>query len=338
MTSQFPAVSFPATRMRRMRSDAFSRRMMSENRLDASCLIQPFFVIEGDNARQAVPSMPEVERYSIDLLVEQCALVHELGIPAIVLFAVTDDDAKTDGCETAYDPDGLMQRAVRAIKSQVPALGVITDVALDPYSVHGQDGLMDASGYIVNDETLAVLVKQALSHAEAGADVVGPSDMMDGRVRAIREALESAGRRNTRILSYSAKYASCLYSPFRDAVGSASNLRNADKCTYQMDPANRQEAMREVAQDIAEGADMVMIKPGLPYLDIIRDTRDHFGVPTFAYNVSGEYSMIKAAAQQGWIDERKAVMEIMMCFRRAGCDGVLTYHALQIARWLQDQA
>lgn len=278
--------------------------------------------------------MPGVKRWSVDLLVEQCVASFERGVPAVVLFPVTEDSAKTANCENAYDDDGLAQRAIRAIKEAVPKLGVITDVALDPYSIHGQDGLMDAAGYIVNDETVDVLVRQALSHARAGADMVGPSDMMDGRVGAIRGALESEGFIHTRILSYSAKYASCLYAPFREAVGSAANLQGADKYTYQMDPGNTDEALREVALDIREGADMVMIKPGLPYLDIVRRVKASFGVPTAAYHVSGEYSMIKAAAQNGWINEQQTVMECMLSFKRAGCDAVLTYYANDVADWL----
>lgn len=325
---------FPTQRFRRMRKDDFSRRLMRESTLDTNSLIQPFFVHEGKQAREAVASMPGVYRWSIDLLVVQCEKIFDLGIPAVVLFPVTEPDAKSKFCENAYAEDGLVQRAISAIKAKVPGLGIITDVALDPYSEHGQDGLMDDNGYIVNDETVEVLVKQALSHVAAGADIVAPSDMMDGRVGAIRASLEANNHVNTRILAYAAKYASCFYGPFRDAVGSAANLKGADKNSYQMDPANGDEAMREIATDLSEGADMVMIKPGIPYLDIVRRCKETFGVPTFAYHVSGEYSMVKAAAAQGWIDEKQVVLESMMSFRRAGCDAVLTYFAEDIAIWL----
>jgi len=319
-----------------MRRDSFSRALMSENNVDVNQLIQPYFVIEGDQQRVSVPSMPGVARLSIDQLVMEATRIHQLGIPAMVLFPVTDDAAKTDDCRGAWDPDGLAQRAIRAVKQAVPELGVITDVALDPYTPHGQDGLMDETGYIVNDETVEVLVKQALSHADAGADVVGPSDMMDGRVGALRTALDAAGHERTRILSYAAKYASHFYGPFRDAVGAAKALGKADKSTYQLDPANSDEAMHEIAADLAEGADMVMVKPGLPYLDIVRMAKDTFAVPTYAYHVSGEYAMIKAAAAQGWLDEQAVVMESLLAFRRAGCDGVLTYFATDIATWLSE--
>lgn len=324
---------YPATRLRRARSQVFSRRLVAENCLDTSQLIQPFFVIEGD-ATQVVESMPGVERLGIPHLLRHAERVVELGIPAIVLFPVPGDDVKSDTAEAAWDDKGLVQRAIRALKAEFPELGVITDVALDPYTSHGQDGLMDQSGYIVNDETVDVLVRQSLSHIEAGADIVAPSDMMDGRIGAIRQALEKAGHHNAQIMAYSAKYASCLYSPFRDAVGSATNLKGADKFSYQIDPANSDEAMREVALDIAEGADMFMVKPGLPYLDIVRRTKETFGVPTFAYHVSGEYAMIKAAALNNWLDERSVVLEMLMSFRRAGCDGVLTYCAMQAAEWI----
>ena len=334
MTDSITHGPFPATRFRRMRKDAFSRRLMREHSVSTDMLIQPYFVIEGDNVTEDVSAMPGVKRWSIDLLVEQCHASFERGVPAVVLFPVTPDSAKTAACENAYDDDGLPQRAIRAIKSAVPELGVITDVALDPYSIHGQDGLMNSNGYIINDETVEVLVKQALSHARAGADMVGPSDMMDGRVGAIRTALEDAGFINTRILAYAAKYASCLYGPFREAVGSAANLQGADKYSYQIDPGNTDEALREVALDIEEGADMVMIKPGLPYLDIVYRIKSTFGVPTAAYHVSGEYSMLKAAAGNGWVDEQQAVMECMTAFKRAGSDAVLTYYANDIAEWL----
>ncbi|MBX2879691.1 MAG: porphobilinogen synthase [Granulosicoccus sp.] len=336
MTDTYSHGKFPQRRFRRMRKDAFSRRLMAEHVLDTGQLIQPLFLIDGETLRQPVPSMPGVSRLSVDLLVEECAELFALGIPAVVLFPVTGSEAKTDDCSYAYADDGLVQTAIRAIKAQLPDLGVITDVALDPYSVHGQDGLMDDSGYIINDETVEVLVKQALSHARAGADVVGPSDMMDGRIGALRSALEKEGYIHTRILSYAAKYASVYYGPFRDAVGSSENLKGADKFSYQMDPANTDEALREIATDLDEGADMVMVKPGMPYLDIVQRAKETFGVPTFAYHVSGEYSMLKAASANGWLDERSAVLEAMMCFRRAGCDGVLTYFAKDVARWLSE--
>jgi len=327
---------YPAIRMRRMRRDEFSRRLMRETELGSADLIYPVFVLEGERRREPVASMPGIERLSIDLLLEEAAGIHELGIPAIALFPVTPLEKKTeDACE-AFNPEGLAQRAVRALKAELPALGVITDVALDPFTTHGQDGLIDADGYVLNDETVAVLVKQALSHAEAGADIVAPSDMMDGRVGDIRAALETAGQRNTRILAYAAKYASSFYGPFRDAVGSAANLGGGNKYSYQMDPANSDEALREVALDLAEGADMVMVKPGMPYLDIIRRVKDEFGVPVFAYQVSGEYAMLKAAAQNGWLDERAVVLESLLSFKRAGADAVLTYFAKAVGRWLQD--
>lgn len=327
--------TYPGRRFRRMRKDDFSRRLMRESTVTPAMLIQPLFVCEGQGNAEPVPSMPGVNRLSVDLLVKKCVELHALQIPAVVLFPVTADEAKTEDCSNAWAADGLAQRAIAAIKSAVPDLGVITDVALDPYTVHGQDGLMNEEGYIVNDETCEVLVRQAVSHAQAGADCVGPSDMMDGRVGRIRQALDSEGFIHTRILSYAAKYASCFYGPFREAVGSAANLKGADKFTYQMDPANSDEAMREVASDLDEGADMIMVKPGLPYLDIVSRVKTTFGVPTFAYHVSGEFSMIKAAALNGWIDEQQIVMESMMSFRRAGCDGVLTYFAEDVATWLQ---
>lgn len=327
---------FPANRPRRMRRDTFSRNLMRENAVDSAMLIQPYFVIDGDGPNQPVPSMPGVERVTIQSLVACAKHVHALGIPLIVLFPVTDDSAKTDDCAGAYAPDGLAQRAIAAVKEAVPELGVMTDVALDPYSPHGHDGLMDEHGYIVNDATVDVLVKQALSHAQAGADIVGPSDMMDGRVGSIRSALEAQGHIHTRILSYAAKYASSFYGPFRDAVGATDTLAGANKYTYQIDPANGDEAMHEIAADLQEGADMIMVKPGLPYLDIVRRAKDTFAVPTFAYHVSGEYAMLKAASQNGWLDERQVVMETMMAFRRAGCDGVLTYYAQDVAQWLAE--
>ncbi len=328
--------SWPLTRMRRMRRDDFSRRLMRENNLTCDNLIYPMFVLEGKHQRQAVDSMPGIERLSVDLLLEQAQEAFELGIPAVVLFPVTPPEAKSDDAGAAWDQDGLVQRAIRALKKELPELGVITDVALDPYTTHGQDGLVDNEGYVVNDETVEALVRQALSHAEAGADVVAPSDMMDGRIGAIREAFEHDGHTNTRILAYAAKYASSFYGPFRDAVGSAGALGSGNKYSYQMDPANSDEALREVALDLAEGADMVMIKPGLPYLDVIQRVKSQFGVPTLAYQVSGEYAMLMAAAQNSWLDERQAVMESLLCLRRAGADAILSYFALRAARWLRE--
>jgi len=326
---------YPQTRMRRMRRDDFSRRLMRENRLTADDLIYPVFVLEGQDQRETVPSMPGVDRLSIDLLLNEAAEVHALGIPAMALFPVTPAEHKSEDAREAFNPEGLAQRAVRTLKEQLPELGIITDVALDPFTTHGQDGLIDASGYVINDETVEVLVKQAVSHAEAGADIVAPSDMMDGRIGAVRSALEAAGQHNTRILAYSAKYASSFYGPFRDAVGSATSLGGGDKYSYQMDPANSDESLREVALDLEEGADMVMVKPGLPYLDIIRRVKEQFGVPTFAYQVSGEYAMLKAAAQNGWLDEQAVVLESLLSFKRAGADAILSYYAKTAARWLQ---
>ena len=331
-----PAV-FPRIRPRRMRRNAFSRRLMRETLLTVSDLIYPLFVIEGDRRRESVASMPGVERLSIDWLVEECQAAFELGIPAVALFPVTPPECKSLGAEEAWNADGLAQRAVRAIKQALPELGVITDVALDPFTSHGQDGLIDSQGYVLNDATIEVLVRQALSHAEAGADIVAPSDMMDGRVGAIRDALEAAGHIHTRILAYSAKYASAFYGPFRDAVGSAANLGSGNKYSYQMDPANSDEALQEIELDLAEGADMIMIKPGLPYLDIIRRAKDRFGVPTFAYQVSGEYAMLKAAALNGWLDESKTVLEALLSLKRAGADAILTYYARDVALWLREQ-
>lgn len=324
------------TRPRRMRRDDFSRRLMREHRLSADDLILPVFVREGEGVREAIGSMPGVERLSIDLLLKLADEAVELGIPALALFPVTPPEAKSLDAAEAWNPQGLAQRAVRALKARHPGLGVITDVALDPFTTHGQDGLIDASGYVVNDETVEALVKQALSHAEAGADVVAPSDMMDGRIGAIRSALEAAGHIHTRILAYSAKYASSFYGPFRDAVGSAGNLGKGNKYTYQMDPANSDEALREVGLDLDEGADMVMVKPGLPYLDIVRRVKDRFGAPTFVYQVSGEYAMLKAAAQNGWLDERAVALESLLSIKRAGADAILTYYALDAARWLRE--
>lgn len=324
--------------MRRMRRDNFSRRLMRESHLTADDLIYPMFILEGENQREAVPSMPGVERVSIDLLLKEAEELVELGIPMVALFPVTPMEIKTEDAREAYNPDGLAQRAVRALKENFPELGVMTDVALDPFTTHGQDGLIDDSGYVLNDETVEVLVKQALSHAKAGADVVAPSDMMDGRIGAIREALESYDHIYTRIMGYSAKYASSFYGPFRDAVGSSANLGAGNKHTYQMDPANSDEALWEVALDIEEGADMVMVKPGMPYLDIVRRVKDQFGVPTYAYQVSGEYAMIMAASENGWLNERAVIMESLLCFKRAGADGVLSYFAKRVAQWLKEQA
>jgi porphobilinogen synthase len=318
-----------------MRAHEFSRRLLCEHRLTASDLILPAFVHELDTVT-AVASMPGVERLSIEALVRKAEQAAEAGIPAMVLFPVTAPEAKSLDAAAAFDENGLAQRAIRAIKSRFPALGVITDVALDPYTSHGQDGLIDESGYVINDETVEVLVAQALSHAYAGADVVAPSDMMDGRIGAIREALEEEGFANTQILAYSAKYASAFYGPFRDAVGSASALGKSNKYSYQMDPANSDEALREVALDIEEGADMIMIKPGMPYLDVVRRVKDRFEMPTFVYQVSGEYAMIKAAAQNGWLDERACVLESLLGFKRAGADGILSYFALDAARYLKE--
>jgi len=325
---------FPYTRMRRMRRNDFSRRLMAENQLSVNDLIYPVFVLEGKNRRESIESMPGIERLSIDLLLEEAKELVDLGVPALAIFPVTPADKKSLLAEEAYNDDGLAQRTVRALKETFPELGVITDVALDPFTVHGQDGIIDDAGYVINDVTTEILVKQALSHAHAGADVVAPSDMMDGRIGAIREALEADGFIHTRIMAYSAKYASSYYGPFRDAVGSAGNLKGADKKTYQIDPANSDEAIREVALDLQEGADMVMVKPGMPYLDIVRRVKDEFGVPTFAYQVSGEYAMHKAAIDNGWLSEEATIMESLLAFKRAGADGILTYFAKQAARYL----
>ncbi len=335
-TAESGRAAYPLTRMRRMRRDEFSRRLMRETRLSADDLIYPIFVLEGEGRREEVASMPGVWRLSIDLLLEEAREAWGLGIPALALFPVTPPEAKSEDAREAYNPDGLAQRAVRSLKEAVPGLGVITDVALDPFTTHGQDGLTDASGYVLNDETVAVLVRQALSHASAGADVVAPSDMMDGRIGDIRSALEAAGHIHTRILAYSAKYASSFYGPFRDAVGSAASLGGGNKYSYQMDPANSDEALHEVALDLAEGADMVMIKPGMPYLDIVRRIKDRFGAPTFVYQVSGEYAMLKAASQNGWLSERAVVIEALLGIKRAGADGILTYYAKDAARWLTE--
>ena len=330
-------MTFPTTRMRRMRAYEFSRRLMRETSLSCADLIWPVFILEGDNAVEPVLSMPGVDRMTIDQLLRAAERCQELGVPAITLFPVVANDCKSEDAREAWNPEGLAQRAIRALKQQLPELGVITDVALDPFTTHGQDGLIDDTGYVMNDATVDVLVKQALSHAEAGADVVAPSDMMDGRIGAIRLALETEGFPNKQILAYSAKYASSFYGPFRDAVGSAANLAGGNKYSYQMDPANSDEALREVELDLEEGADMVMIKPAMPYLDIIRRVKDAFGMPTFAYQVSGEYAMLKAAALNGWLDEEAVVMEALTSIKRAGADGILTYYALQAAQWIKDR-
>lgn len=327
---------FPHVRMRRNRANDFSRRLVQENSLSVNDLIYPMFVLEGTNRRESVESMPGVERLSIDLLLEEAKELVELGVPAIALFPVTPMDLKSELAEEAYNPDGLAQKAIRALKSSFPELGVISDVALDPFTVHGQDGIIDEQGYVLNDVTTSTLVKQALSHAEAGADIVAPSDMMDGRIGAIREALEENRYPNVKIMAYSAKYASSYYGPFRDAVGSAGNLKGADKKTYQMDPANSDEALREIALDLQEGADMVMVKPGMPYLDIVRRVKDEFKAPTFAYQVSGEYAMHMAAIQNGWLAEQPVIMESLLAFKRAGADGILTYFAKTAAKWLKE--
>ena len=328
-------MSYPYSRPRRMRKDEFSRRLMRENVLTSNDLIYPVFVLEGESRVEEVASMPGVKRQSIDVLLKTAGECVALGIPLLALFPVVDAKFKSLDAAEAFNNDGLVQRAVKALKAAYPQLGIMTDVALDPYTTHGQDGLIDDTGYVLNDETIEVLVKQAISHAQAGADIVAPSDMMDGRIGQIREALESTHHIHTKILAYSAKYASAFYGPFRDAVGSAVNLGTSNKYTYQMDPANSNEAIKEVALDIEEGADMVMVKPGMPYLDIVRRVKDEFGVPTFAYQVSGEYAMLKAAAQNGWLDEKACVMESLLAFKRAGADGILTYFAMDVARWLK---
>lgn len=330
---------FPSTRMRRMRRDEFSRRLMRETRLTTDDLIYPVFVLDGENRVEAVPSMPGVSRMSLDLLLGVAEQAVALGVPALALFPVIDAAGKTPAAEEAWNPDGLVPRAVSALKSHFPTLGVITDVALDPYTSHGQDGLIDPDdprAYVMNDETLEALARQALCHARAGADVVAPSDMMDGRVARIRAALDGEGFIHTRILAYAAKYASSFYGPFRDAVGSAGNLGKGDKHTYQMDPANSDEAIREVALDIEEGADMFMVKPGMPYLDIVRRVKTELGVPTYVYQVSGEYAMLRAAIENGWLAEKACILEALLAFKRAGADGILTYFALDAARWLRD--
>jgi porphobilinogen synthase len=327
---------FPVRRMRRLRRDDFSRRMVREHRLTADDFIYPVFVIDGQNRSEAVPSMPGVERLTVDALLRQAEHCVELGVPAIALFPVVENKLRTADASEAFNPDGLAPRTIRALKTRFPDLGVITDIALDPYTSHGQDGLVDESGYVLNDETIEALVKQALTHAEAGVDIVAPSDMMDGRVGALRQALDERGHIYTRILAYAAKYASSFYGPFRDAVGSAANLGKGDKYTYQIDPANSDEALWEVGMDLEEGADMVMVKPGMPYLDIVRRVKDEYGAPTFVYQVSGEYAMLQAAGLNGWIDRRKCVLESLLAFKRAGADGILTYFALEAAAWLKE--
>jgi porphobilinogen synthase len=324
-----------SNRPRRMRKDEFSRRLMREHHLTTDDLIYPVFVMEGQQKEEAIPSMPGIKRQSLDLMIETAKECFKFGIPAIALFPVIDAKLKTEDAKEAYNPDGLIPRVVALLKQHVPQLGVITDVALDPYTSHGQDGLIDASGYVLNDETVEVLIKQALSHAKAGADIVAPSDMMDGRIGKIREALEKEGFVHTKILAYSAKYASSFYGPFRDAVGSAKNLGGNNKNSYQMDPANTDEALTEVELDINEGADMVMVKPGMSYLDIVYRVKTTFGMPTYAYQVSGEYAMLKAASENGWLDEKAVVMESLLAFKRAGADGILSYYAMEVARWLK---
>ena len=333
--TQFIAAAFPARRPRRLRKHDFSRRLVRENVLTVDDLIYPIFVLEGENRREAVASMPGIERLSLDLLLQEAAELVALGIPAIALFPVVGQEHKSLDAEAAWDDDGLVPRVVRALKAAHPQLGIITDVALDPYTTHGQDGIIDERGYVLNDITTQALVQQALCHARAGADVVAPSDMMDGRIGAIRQALEENGFVDTQIMAYSAKYASHYYGPFRDAVGSAANLGKSSKETYQMDPANGDEALHEVGQDIAEGADMVMVKPGMPYLDVVRRVKDQYSAPTFAYQVSGEYAMHMAAIQNGWLKERETILESLICFKRAGADGILTYFAKRVAQWLR---
>ncbi|MBN3196739.1 porphobilinogen synthase [Pectobacterium versatile] len=336
MSTAFPG-TFPGRRMRRIRRHDFSRRLVAENQLTVNDLIYPVFVMEGTNHRQEVPSMPGVYRMTIDVLLKEAEEIAKLGVPVLSLFPVIEADKKSLYAEEAYNSDGLVPRTIRALKDAVPELGLLTDVALDPYTTHGQDGIIDADGYVINDVTKEILVRQALSHAEAGAEIIAPSDMMDGRIGAIRDTLEAQNLINTQIMAYSAKYASCYYGPFRDAVGSAGNLKGGNKKTYQMDPANSDEALQEIAQDLQEGADMVMVKPGMPYLDVVRRVKESFGVPTFAYQVSGEYAMHMAAIQNGWLQEQPVVMESLLCFKRAGADGVLTYFAKRVAQWLHDQ-
>ncbi|RWR02725.1 delta-aminolevulinic acid dehydratase [[Pantoea] beijingensis] len=336
MSFAFPG-AFPGRRLRRVRRHDFSRRLVAENQLTVDDLIYPVFVMEGHNKQQDVASMPGVRRMTLDLLLKEAEAIAKLGVPVMSLFPVIEGDKKSLHAEEAYSPDGLVQRTIRALKDAVPELGLLTDVALDPYTTHGQDGVIDADGYVINDITKEILVRQALSHAEAGAEIIAPSDMMDGRIGAIRGQLELEGFVNTQIMAYSAKYASCYYGPFRDAIGSSGNLKGGNKMTYQMDPANTDEALQEIAQDLQEGADMVMVKPGMPYLDVIRRVKDTFGVPTFAYQVSGEYAMHMAAIQNGWLAEKPAIMESLLCFKRAGANGILTYFSKRVAEWLRDE-
>ncbi len=328
--------AYPHRRLRRVRRYDFSRRLVAENQLTVNDLIYPVFVMEGKNRQQEVPSMPGVYRMTLDLLIKEAEAVARLGVPVLSLFPVIESDYKSLLAEEAYNPDGLVPRTLRALKDAVPELGLLTDVALDPYTTHGQDGIIDDRGYVINETTKEILVRQALCHAEAGAEIVAPSDMMDGRIGAIREQFEQQGLVNNQIMAYSAKYASCYYGPFRDAVGSSANLKGGDKKTYQMDPANSDEALQEVAQDLQEGADMVMVKPGMPYLDMVRRVKETFGVPTFAYQVSGEYAMHMAAIQNGWLQEKPAIMESLLCFKRAGADGILTYFSKRVAQWLHE--
>ncbi|MGL9735505.1 MAG: porphobilinogen synthase [Symbiopectobacterium sp.] len=336
MSNVFPG-AFPGRRLRRLRRHDFSRRLVAENQLTVNDLIYPVFVMEGKNQRQEVPSMLGVYRVTLDLLVKEAEELAKLGIPVLSLFPVIDTDKKSLNAEEAYNPEGLVPLVIRTIKNAVPELGLLTDVALDPYTTHGQDGILDEDGYVINDITKSVLVRQALCHAQAGVEIIAPSDMMDGRIGAIRAELEAQHLVNIQIMAYSAKYASCYYGPFRDAVGSASNLKGGNKKTYQMDPANGDEALQEVAQDLQEGSDMVMVKPGMPYLDVLHRVKETFGVPTFAYQVSGEYAMHMAAIRNGWLQEQPLVMESLLCFKRAGADGVLTYFAKQVAQWLRDE-
>ena len=336
MSYAFPG-TFPGRRMRRVRRHDFSRRLVAENQLTVNDLIYPVFVMEGHNRQQEIASMPGVYRLTLDLLIKEAEAVAKLGVPVLSLFPVIEAEGKSLYAEEAYNTQGLVQRAVRALKDAVPELGLLTDVALDPYTTHGQDGIIDDTGYVINDVTRDILVRQALSHAEAGAEIIAPSDMMDGRIGAIRQQLEAEGLVNTQIMSYAAKYASCYYGPFRDAIGSSGNLKGGNKKNYQMDPANGDEALQEVAQDLQEGADMVMVKPGMPYLDVVRQVKDTFGVPTFAYQVSGEYAMHMAAIQNGWLAEKPAIMESLLCFKRAGADGILTYFSKRVAQWLHDE-
>jgi porphobilinogen synthase len=329
--------TFPHRRLRRVRRYDFSRRLVAENQLTVNDLIYPVFLMEGSNRQQEVPSMPGVFRMTLDVLLKEAEAVAKLGVPVLSLFPVIEADYKSLLAEEAYNPEGLIPRAIRALKDAVPELGLLTDVALDPYTTHGQDGIIDEQGYVINETTKDILVRQALCHAEAGAEIVAPSDMMDGRIGAIRDEFERNGLVNSQIMAYSAKYASCYYGPFRDAVGSTANLKGGNKKTYQMDPANSDEALQEVAQDLQEGADMVMVKPGMPYLDMVRRVKDTFGVPTFAYQVSGEYAMHMAAIQNGWLAEKPAIMESLLCFKRAGADGILTYFSKRVAQWLHDE-